>query len=119
MACKITNTGVPIPWWSKVGAKIVLSRLPLKHSLWQRLRIFRHGRMDEPDYVRAIFDRNVSWAALNGKLKGRNVLELGPGNIALALRCSLRAMVQVRSWWILVTERHVKSSLTKTLRNHC
>ena len=36
--------------------------------------------MDEPDYVRAIFDRNVSWAALNGKLKGRNVLELGPGN---------------------------------------
>ena len=29
-----------IPWWAKLGAKIVLSRLPLDYCSWSRIGIF-------------------------------------------------------------------------------
>lgn len=29
-----------LPWWSKLRAKLVLSRLPFGYALWQRLGVF-------------------------------------------------------------------------------
>ena len=40
-----------VPWYARMGAKIVLSRLPLPYSFWHRIGLFSHGFMDEPEYA--------------------------------------------------------------------
>lgn len=75
-----------IPWWSKILAKIVLSRLPYGYSFWQRLGLFRHGHMDTSQYAISVFNSHVERAELTGKLSGKTILELGPGDsIATAI----------------------------------
>ena len=75
-----------IPWWSKIPAKLVLSRLPFGYSFWQRLGLFRHGHMDTSQYAISVFNSHVERAGLTGKLSGRTILELGPGDsIATAI----------------------------------
>jgi SAM-dependent methyltransferase len=69
-----------IPWWMKIGAKLVLSRLPFAYAVWQKLGLFRHGLMDSHDYALRIFRDHAERAGLQGKLQGRTVLELGPGD---------------------------------------
>lgn len=69
-----------IPWWTKLGAKLVLSRLPLGYTIWQRLGCFRHGAMDDAAYAMRVFDTHVERARLTGTLAGRTILELGPGD---------------------------------------
>ena len=74
------------PWWSKIFAKIVLSRIPVGYSSWRRLGFFRHGHMDQPAYVLNVFNEHVDRAGLDGKLQGKTILEIGPGDsIATAL----------------------------------
>lgn len=50
-----------VPWWAKVAAKLVLSRLPFSYGFWRRAGLFVHGGMDRPAYAydvfRAHFDR--------------------------------------------------------------
>lgn len=75
-----------IPWWFKILAKIVLSRVPIGYDFWQRLGLFRHGYMDQTSYVLNVFNEHVSRAGLEGRLKGKTILEIGPGDsIATAL----------------------------------
>lgn len=75
-----------IPWWSKIIAKLVLSRLPFKYDFWQHLGLFRHGYMDTSDYAINVFGSHVERAKLTGKLNGKTILELGPGDsIATAI----------------------------------
>ncbi len=75
-----------ISWWVKIGGKIVLSRLPFRYGFWQSLGFFRHGYMDKLEYVKGVFDRHVGVACLTGKLKGKTILEIGPGDsVATAL----------------------------------
>src|SRR5688572_16045409 len=69
-----------VPWWAKIAAKIVLSRLPLPYGFWQRIGLFRHGCMDNSGYARTVFDTHVERAGLAGKLRGKTVVELGPGD---------------------------------------
>ena len=69
-----------VPWWGKIGAKIVLSRLPFGYGLWQRLGLFRHGDMDTASYALSVFDTHVERAGLRGALAGRTIVELGPGD---------------------------------------
>lgn len=69
-----------IPWWAKVAAKIVLSRLGIPYSAYQKLGLFRHGFMDSAQYARDVFDSHVARAGLAGKLSGRTVVEIGPGD---------------------------------------
>lgn len=77
---------VNIPWWSKIVAKIVLSRLPFGYSVWQKLGLFRHGKMDQSAYVIGVFNAHCERAGLKGDLKDRVILELGPGDsIATAI----------------------------------
>ncbi|NOZ51528.1 MAG: class I SAM-dependent methyltransferase [Gammaproteobacteria bacterium] len=71
---------VLIPWWLKIIAKIVLSRVPVDYSFWQNLGLFRHGYMDDSDYVVKVFNMHVFRAGLEGKLQGKTILELGPGD---------------------------------------
>jgi len=69
-----------LPWWGKIGAKLVLSRIPFGYGLWQRLGLFRHGAMDTASYALSVFDTHVARAGLRGSLEGRTIIELGPGD---------------------------------------
>lgn len=76
----VARSGSRAPWWGKIGAKIALSRLPLDYRFWRRMNIFRHGQMDDVEYVRGTFDRHISRAGLQGQLSGKVIMELGPGD---------------------------------------
>jgi SAM-dependent methyltransferase len=71
---------VKLPWWVKISAKIVLSRLPFGYRTWQRLGLFRHGYMDQADYLTTVFDAHVFRAGMKDCLTGKTILELGPGD---------------------------------------
>lgn len=75
-----------VPWWGKVAAKIVLNRLPISYAIWRRLGLFRHGQMDNADYVLGVFDSHIARSGLHERMGGKTILELGPGDsIASAL----------------------------------
>ena len=75
-----------MPWWFKIIVKIILSRIPIKYSFWEYLGIFRHGYMAQPSYAFDVFNNHISRAGLKGKLHGKVVLEIGPGDsIATAI----------------------------------
>lgn len=76
----ISGLKAGMPWWAKIGAKIVLSRLPLRYGFWQGLGLFRHGRMDSWSYALGVFDAHLNRAGLVDDLSGRVVLEIGPGD---------------------------------------
>ena len=67
-----------LPWWSKIGAKLVLSKLPVSYACWSsRFKIFRHGHMDEPRYALEVYARHFSYCR---PPPGFTCLELGPGD---------------------------------------
>ncbi len=37
------STGKAVPWWAKIGSKLVLARLPIPYALWRGIGIFRYG----------------------------------------------------------------------------
>ena len=82
-----------LPWWGRIGAKIVLSRTLMTYGFWQRMGLFRHGHMDTADYATGVFNEHVLRAGLEGQLNGKTILEVGPGDsIASAIiACSLGA----------------------------
>ena len=51
-----------LPWWAKIGAKVVLSRLPLNARTWQRLGLFSPGGMADADYARRVFESHLEAA---------------------------------------------------------
>ena len=82
----IRSLKAAVPWWGKIGAKLVLSRLPMRYGFWQDVGLFRHGRMDSGHYALGVFDKHVQRADMTARLAGSTVLELGPGDgVATAL----------------------------------
>ena len=70
-----------LPWWTKIGLKIVLSRMPMAYQFWQEMGLFRHGKMDAPGYALEIFDSHIAkvgWGASD--IAGKTILEIGPGD---------------------------------------
>lgn len=67
-------------WPLKIAAKIGLSRLPFDYQLWQRLGLFRFGRMDEPGHALRIFRLHAAEAFPDGLPEDFVALELGPGD---------------------------------------
>lgn len=68
------------PWWLTLGAKLILSRLPLRHSFWNKLGLFRHGAMESPEYAIRVFAAHMQMSGLAENLSGKQILELGPGD---------------------------------------
>lgn len=66
-----------IPWWAKLGIKLLVSRLPFDYSIWRRLSIFRHGFMTNPEYAYEVFTRHFEAVDLP---QGFSSVELGPGD---------------------------------------
>lgn len=74
-----------LPWWAKLSAKLMLSRLPVPYGFWRRLGLFRHGDMDDPARALAAFRANFEKAnAVRGLPAAFNSLELGPGDSILS-----------------------------------
>lgn len=77
-------------WRLKIAAKVALSQLGLPYDRWRKLGLFRLGRMDRPDYALKIFDLHIRRAFPDGRLDGKTVLEIGPGD-SLASAVAARA----------------------------
>ena len=103
-----------MPWWLRICAKMVLSRLPISYSSWKRLRLFEHGVMNQPQMAWDIFLEHATSAGLvnvrspSPQFIGANnnfsVLEFGPGDslfsavIAHSLGASHTWMVDVATF---------------------
>ncbi|NEO32417.1 MAG: class I SAM-dependent methyltransferase [Symploca sp. SIO3C6] len=71
-----------IPWWVKIAAKILLSRLPVDYKLWKQLSLFQHGYMEHPSYAYQVFKQHFDKV---GEFKtGFVSLEIGPGDSLLS-----------------------------------
>lgn len=67
-------------WLLKILIKIIISRLPIKYSIWRRIGIFRHGGMDNYEYSKKIFFGHLEDMKKYRKIKNPTILELGPGD---------------------------------------
>lgn len=80
-----------IPWWGKIGAKLVLSRLPVNYRDWTKLKVFRHGYMSDPGYASRVLRGHIDIALGKGApAPGGMCLEIGPGD-SLFTACSAAA----------------------------
>jgi hypothetical protein len=68
-----------VPWWARIGAKLVLSRAPVNYAFWRRLGIFQHGQMHHPAYALAAFREHFARAHVSPGTEFV-ALELGPGD---------------------------------------
>jgi SAM-dependent methyltransferase len=68
-----------VPWWARIGAKVVLSRLPIAYTVWRRLNLFAHGQMIRPAYALGVFRQHFANAELSAG-SPFVALEMGPGD---------------------------------------
>lgn len=73
-----------LPWYARIAAKLVLSRLPASYAFWHRLDLFSHGAMDRPEYAHGVFRTHFERSPFARKGGGFVALELGPGGSALS-----------------------------------
>lgn len=73
-----------IPWYAKIAAKLVLSRLPVGYSVWSKLNLFVHGAMNSPDYAYGVFRQHFERSHFSRKEVGFVALEVGPGDSLLS-----------------------------------
>jgi hypothetical protein len=74
-----------VPWWGKLGSKLVLARVPLTYAIWRRIGLFEHGAMLNAEYARGVFDSHFE-RVRSTWTPGQTILELGPGDsLATAL----------------------------------
>jgi len=109
-----------VPWWFKILAKVVLSRIPIGYGLWRQLGFFRHGHMDEPAYVLKIFNEHISRANLDEKLQGKTLLEIGPGDsisTALVAACYGAKVILLDSGLFATTCMEKYHKLVETLQS--
>jgi len=97
------------PWFIKIPAKIILSRIPIGWRAWQRLNLFRAGTMDQPEYAFGVFKKHLEATGL-GDLGGRVALELGPGN-SLLTAFFARSLGASRTW-LVDSERLATEDIT-------
>jgi SAM-dependent methyltransferase len=69
-----------LPWWVKIGAKLILSRAPITYKNWRRIGMFQLGPMEQPAYAHNVFRRHFDRVKLPRQQNGFTVLELGPGD---------------------------------------
>jgi SAM-dependent methyltransferase len=73
--------GLPVPWWAKIAAKIVLSRIIPGYRTRRALGLFLHGNLDQNVAQHQAFVANVlAQHASHAGATATALLELGPGN---------------------------------------
>ena len=69
-----------MPWWLKIVAKIILARLPVGYQVWNNLKLFRHGNIDDFWSPGKKFLLHFNHAYPSEQPKNFYCLELGPGD---------------------------------------
>jgi SAM-dependent methyltransferase len=69
-----------VPWYVKIAAKLMLSRLPLGYAFWRKLHLFMHGSMRESEYAHNVFRQHFDRCRFARKHSGFVALEVGPGD---------------------------------------
>jgi hypothetical protein len=82
--------GRRMPWWLKMVAKGVLTRLPFSYGFWRRLNVFRHGTMDDLGYADRVVEAHLSRVDVQLE-PGFCALEIGPGDSLLSAVCARAA----------------------------
>jgi SAM-dependent methyltransferase len=77
-----------LPWYARIGAKLVLVRLPFGYRIWQRLNLFKHGLMEKPEYAYRVFKSHYDRAPFARKGQGFVGLEIGPGDSLFSAICA-------------------------------
>lgn len=95
--------GAPLPWWVKLGVKLVLGSLPVPARAWRAMGLRRHSfRALHPDrLVHPLATRAGRFATLAGR-PARTMLEIGPG--AMVLRAPIAAALGLGPIWYLDVE---------------
>lgn len=75
---------VHVPWWGRIAAKAILSRLPVDYNFWKRVHLFECGAMQEPSYAHGVFRKHFDAVQSQKTLKEFVGLELGPGDSLLS-----------------------------------
>ena len=77
-----SQLSLAVPWWGKLAAKVIISRLPIGYKIWKALHVFECGQMDDPSYAYGVFKKHFDAAQSQGRFlrKGFVSLELGPGD---------------------------------------
>jgi len=98
-----------VPWWLKIGAKIVLARLPVPYAFWKRVGLFEHGDMNKPqraletflEHARTadVLDREAAVPQLRTHGDYFTVLELGPGD-SLFTAVIARSLGASKTWLV-------------------
>jgi SAM-dependent methyltransferase len=116
-----------LPWWARIGAKLLLARMPVSYAFWKRLRLFEHGSMDRPESAIDTFVAHALAAGVlvDGRLVSRaanagadhfEFLELGPGD-SVASAIVGRALGATGSW--LVDAGDFASASDRTYERLC
>jgi len=89
--------GLPLPWWAKIGAKIVLSRALPSYRLRKAFGLFLHGNLDQNvAQHRAFVENTLKQHAAFAGANARAILELGPGNtLGAALFAAARGVTRI------------------------
>lgn len=76
MALMFARLKAAVPWWGKIGMKLVLARVPIAYRQFARLGVFRHGFMDSAGYALGVFRDHARHAPQTPWVG----LEFGPGD---------------------------------------
>jgi hypothetical protein len=68
-----------IPWYVKFLIKIIRGSLPIPYNFFASLGLFRHGKMDSPDYAISTFEKHFPYSTEIPKTPFV-FLEIGPGD---------------------------------------
>ncbi len=67
-------------WILKIVFKIILSRLNIPYDFWKKIKIFRHGKMEDFEYSRKIFEIHFKDMNRIKKINNPVIMEIGPGD---------------------------------------
>lgn len=77
-----------LPWYAKLGTKLLLARLPFDYRIWRQIGIFKHGSMERPEYSLGVFRTHCDRVTFARKGQRFVAMELGPGDsLVSALIC--------------------------------
>jgi len=83
----------------KIGIKTIWSRLPVKYAFWKKLGLFKHGLMDNPEYVNNVF--SMHWNRVEFSRKGQecHAMELGCGDSLAS--CQIASAHRVKKYYLV------------------
>jgi SAM-dependent methyltransferase len=76
---QINSAAFWVPWWAKIGIKVVISKLPVSRRRWRSIGIFESGPMARLDYAKRVWDKHQRDLVHCRGDALKAVLELGPG----------------------------------------